>query len=51
MKIMVIIWVEIYTVMIAFKIRGIGENPPPTYQEIRCHMIFVIKMEDFLREA
>jgi hypothetical protein len=24
---------------------------PPTYQEIRCHMIFDIKMEDFRRKA
>jgi hypothetical protein len=25
-------------------------TPPPTYQEIRCHMIFYIKMEDFRRK-
>jgi hypothetical protein len=24
---------------------------PPTYQEIRCHMIFDVKMEDFCRNA
>jgi hypothetical protein len=24
---------------------------PPTYQEIRCHMIFDVKMEDFRRKA
>jgi hypothetical protein len=26
-------------------------NPPPTYQEICCHMIFDVKMEDFMRNA
>jgi hypothetical protein len=26
-------------------------QPPPTYQEIRCHMIFDVKMEDFRRNA
>jgi hypothetical protein len=25
--------------------------PPPNYQEIRCHMIFYVKMEDFRRKA
>jgi hypothetical protein len=36
-------------VRIAFKI---GEEPvPPTYQEIRCHMIFDVNMEDFHRKA
>jgi hypothetical protein len=24
---------------------------PPTYQEIRCHMIFDIKRDDFCRKA
>jgi hypothetical protein len=24
---------------------------PPTYKEIRCHMIFDVKMEDFRRKA
>jgi hypothetical protein len=27
------------------------ESVPPTYQEIRCHVIFDIKMEDFCRKA
>ena len=31
--------------MIVFKLLDEGENPPPTYQEIRCHMIFDMKME------
>jgi hypothetical protein len=25
--------------------------PPPTYQEIRCHMIFDVNMEDFRRNS
>jgi hypothetical protein len=25
-------------------------QPPPTYQDIRCHMIFDVKMEDFRRK-
>ena len=37
--------------MIAFKLLDDGEKPPPTYQEIRCHMIFDIKMEYFRRKA
>ena len=42
---------DIKAVMIAFKILGEGEKPPPTYQEIRCHIIFDIKMEDFQKKA
>ena len=38
---------EINVVMIEFKLLDEGENTPPTYQEIRFHMIFDIKMEDF----
>jgi hypothetical protein len=26
------------------------KNQPPTYQNIRCHMIFDVKMEDFRRK-
>ena len=33
--------------MIAFKLLDEGENPPPTYQEIRCHIILDINMEYF----
>ena len=41
---------EMEAVRIAFKI--IGENEPlPGYQEIPCHLIFTIKMEDFRRKA
>ena len=42
---------EINAFMIALKIIDEGENPPPTYLEIRCHMIFDIKMEYFRRES
>ena len=42
---------DINAVMIAFKMFDEGEKPPPTYQEIICHMIFDIKMEDFRRRA
>ena len=38
---------DINEVMVAFKLLDEGQNPPPTYQEIRCHMIFDIKMEYF----
>ena len=46
------LWIDgisknINAVMIAFKLIDEGENPPPTYQEIRCHMLFDIKMEYF----
>jgi hypothetical protein len=43
---------EMNNVRIAFKIiNGEESPPPPTYQEIRCHMIFDIKIEDFCRKA
>ena len=42
---------EINAVMIELKLIDEGEKPPPYYQEIRCHMIFDIKMEDFRRKA
>jgi hypothetical protein len=38
---------EIKNVIIAFKIINGEESFTPTYQEIRCHMIFDVKMEDF----
>ena len=41
----------INAVMIAFELLNEGENPPPTYQEIRCHMIFDIKIEDFRKKS
>ena len=41
---------EINEVMIAFKILDEWEISPPTYQDIRCHVVFDIKMEDFRRK-
>jgi hypothetical protein len=38
-------------VRIAFKILNGEESVPPTYQEIHCHMIYDVKMEDFRRNA
>ena len=42
---------DINEVMIAIKVLDEGDNPPHTYQEIRCHMIFDINMEDFWRKT
>jgi hypothetical protein len=38
---------EMNNVRIVFKIMNGDEPVPPTYHEIRCHMIFDVKMEDF----
>jgi hypothetical protein len=42
---------EINNLRTAFKILNGEESVPPTYQKIRCHMIFDVKMEDFRRKA
>ena len=42
---------EMNAVRVAFKILNKGDKPPPTYQEIRCHMVFDIKMDAFARKA
>lgn len=42
---------EMTKVRIAFKILGDDENPPPTFQEMRCHMVYDVKMENFQRKA
>jgi hypothetical protein len=42
---------EMKNFRIAFKIINGGEQVPPNYQEIRCHMIFYVKMEDVRRKA
>jgi hypothetical protein len=42
---------EMKNFRIAFKILNGEELVPPTYQEIRCHMIFDVKMEYFRRKA
>jgi hypothetical protein len=38
-------------VRIAFKILHGDESVTPTYQEIRCYMVFDVKMDDFRRKA
>jgi hypothetical protein len=38
-------------VRIAFKILDGDKAVPPTYKDLRCHMIFGVKMEDFHRNA
>ena len=42
---------EIKAVRIAFKILHGEERIPPAHQQIRCHIIFYVKMEDFRRKA
>ncbi|KAI2502052.1 Reverse transcriptase (RNA-dependent DNA polymerase) [Fragilaria crotonensis] len=42
---------EMSKVQVAFQILEDGADPPPTYQEIRCHLVFDVKMEDFQRKA
>ena len=38
-------------VRISFKIFNGDDVFPPSYQDIHCHMIFDVKMEDFHRKA
>ena len=42
---------EMAKVRIAFKLLGDDESPPPTFQEMRCHMVYDVKMENFQRKA
>jgi hypothetical protein len=42
---------EMNNVRNASKILNGEESVPPTYQEIRCHVIFDVKMEDFRRKS
>ena len=42
---------EMKNVRIAFDILPNGESAPNGYKQIRCHMIFDIKIEDFRRKA
>jgi hypothetical protein len=37
-------------VRIAFQTLEDDETIPPTYQEIQCHMVWDVKMEDFRRK-
>jgi hypothetical protein len=42
---------EMTKVRVAFKILEDGVVVPPTYQQIRCHLIFDLKIENFRRKA
>ena len=42
---------EMAKVRVAFKLLGDNESPPPTFQEMRCHMVYDVKMENFQRKA
>jgi Reverse transcriptase (RNA-dependent DNA polymerase) len=42
---------EMAKVRVAFKILEDGVMVPPTYQQIRCHLIFDLKIENFRRKA
>jgi hypothetical protein len=42
---------EMKNVRMSFKIINGEESAPPTYQEILCHMIVDVKMEDFRRKG
>jgi hypothetical protein len=42
---------EMANVRTAFRIAEDGEQIPIAYQQIRCHMVFDIKQEDFRRKA
>jgi hypothetical protein len=42
---------DMNNVCIAFKVLNGEEAIPPTYPEIRCHMMFDVKMEDLRRKA
>ena len=36
---------------VAFEVMDDDEVPPPTFQEIRCHLVFDVKMENFQCKA
>ena len=38
-------------VRVAFKTLNKGDQPPPGYQYMQCHMIFKIKLDGFRRKA
>lgn len=42
---------EMSKVQVAFQVLEDGASSLPTFQEIRCHLIFDVKMEDFQRKA
>jgi hypothetical protein len=42
---------EMSKVRLAFKTLGSDESPPPAFQEMRCHIVYDVKMESFQRKA
>ncbi|KAI2509582.1 Reverse transcriptase (RNA-dependent DNA polymerase) [Fragilaria crotonensis] len=42
---------EMSKVRVAFQLINDDESPPLTFQEIRCHLVFDVKMENFQRKA
>jgi hypothetical protein len=42
---------EMAKVRIAFKTLGDVEQVPPTFQQVRCHMVHDVKMDNFQQEA
>ena len=42
---------EMSKVRVAFQVLDDDDSPPPTFQEIRCHLVFDVKMENFQRKA
>jgi hypothetical protein len=42
---------EMTKARIAFQTLGNGESPTPSFQKIRCHLIFDVTMEDFQHKA
>jgi hypothetical protein len=45
------ICLEMVKVWITFQILSDDESIPPTYQQICCHMVYDVKMEDFCCKA
>ncbi len=45
------IHLEMAKVQITFQILNDNESIPPTYQQIHCHMVYDMKMEDFRCKA
>ncbi len=42
---------EMAKVRVAFKTLGDNEQVPPTFQQMHCHMVYDVKMENFQRKA
>ena len=42
---------EMEAVCVAFKVMNEGEEPPPGYQYMECHLVFDIKLDCFWSKA